>query len=157
MKILCIASGGGHVEAAMRCLEAFDGHQVVLATYAKDYMLHFKHPRISRTYRMLGWGSEAGVRLAMSQVVNIFYFLYIFLKERPSIVFSTGAELAIVPFYMFWLFGVKGRVFLDTATKPKSVSNTARLIYWACDMILVQWPELAGKIGHKTKYWGRVI
>jgi len=106
---------------------------------------------------MLGWGGKVGVRLAMSQVVNVFYFLYIFLKERPSIVFSTGAELAIAPFYMFWLLGVKGRIFLDTATKPVTVSKTARLIYPVCDVLLVQWPELVEKLGHKARYWGRVI
>lgn len=157
MKILCIASGGGHVDAAIRCLEAFEGHQVVLATYARVHMLNFKHPRISRTYRMLGWGGKVGVRLAISQVFNAFYFMYILLKERPSILFSTGAELAIAPFYMFWLLGVKGRVFLDTATKPVAVSKTARLIYPVCDVLLVQWPELVEKLGHKARYWGRVI
>jgi UDP-N-acetylglucosamine:LPS N-acetylglucosamine transferase len=120
-------------------------------------MLNFQHPRIRKTYYMVGWGSETGIRLAISQVINIFYFIYIFLKERPCILFSTGAELAIAPFYMFRLFGGKGRVFLDTATKPVTLSKTARLIYPACDVLLVQWPELAGKLGHKTKYWGRVI
>lgn len=157
MKILCIASGGGHIDAAIWCLEAFEGHQVILATYAKDYMLNYKSPRVIRAYRMLGWGSEVGIRLTISQVINAFYFLYIFIKERPSILFSTGAELAIVPFYMFRLLGGKGRIFLDTATKPVTVSKTARLIYPACDVLLVQWPELVGKLGHKTKYWGRVI
>ena len=157
MKILCIAGGGGHIGQIIWCLEAFEGHQVVLATYAKDYMLNFKHPRVSQTYRMLGWGRKAGVRLAMSQVINIFYFLYIFLKEHPSILFSTGSELAIAPFYMFWLFGGKGRIFLDTAARPVTVSKTARLIYPACDVLLVQWPELVKKLGHKARYWGRVI
>ena len=106
---------------------------------------------------MMGWGSEFGIRLIISQVINIFYFIYIFLKERPRIVFSTGAELAIAPFYMSRLFGCKSRIFLDTATKPTEVSKTARLIYAVCDVLLVQWPELTGKLGHKAKYWGRLI
>jgi UDP-N-acetylglucosamine:LPS N-acetylglucosamine transferase len=157
MKILCIAGGGGHVEAAIRCLEAFEGHQVIMSTYARVHMLNFKHPRITRTYQMIGWGGRIGIRLAISQLFNTFYFTYIFLKERPSIIFSTGAELAIIPFYMCWLFGVKKRIFLDTATKPVVISKTARLIYPACNVLLVQWPELAGKLGRKVKYWGRVI
>jgi UDP-N-acetylglucosamine:LPS N-acetylglucosamine transferase len=157
MKILCIASGGGHVEAAMRCMDAFEGHQVVMATYYRIHMLNFRNPQINRTYHMLGWGGKAGIRLALSQVLNTFYFIYIFLKERPSIIFSTGAELAILPFYMGRLFGIKGRVYLDTATKPVRASKTARLIYPACDILLVQWPELVEKLGHKAKCWGRVI
>ena len=158
MKILCIASGGGHIAQAVRCLEAFEGHQVVLATYARDYMLNFKHVRVSRTYRMLGWGGKVGIRLAISQVINIFYFVYIFLKERPTIIFSTGAELAILPFYISRLFGVKRRIFLDTASRPvTAMSKTAKIVYPTCDILLVQWPELAEKLGHKAKYWGRVI
>ncbi|MEW6170182.1 MAG: PssD/Cps14F family polysaccharide biosynthesis glycosyltransferase [Candidatus Omnitrophota bacterium] len=155
MKIGIIVSGGGHLDEAMAIIEAFKGHDIFLVTYTLDSLALYTHPEIKKVY-FVTLKKSNGIGLFYSLFINIFEFLSIFLKERPKILFSTGSEIAIIPFFVGkFLFRTK-LIFLETFTRVKNLSSTAKIIYSISDLFLVQWKDLL-KIGKRARFEGRVI
>jgi beta-1,4-N-acetylglucosaminyltransferase len=156
MNIGIIVSGGGHLDEALPLLEAFKGHRVFLVTYVQQSLLRFHHPHIERVYFVRLWGSK-GIGLYLSIFINLFEFIYILLKERPNVLFSTGSEIAIIPFFLGKTFFRTKLIFLETATRVFGPSLTARVLYAVSDVFLVQWETLVGRFGPKAQFRGRVF
>jgi len=119
-------------------------------------LLSYRHSRIRKVYYLTLKDSK-GFGLLLSLFWNIFEIIAIFAKEKPSILFSTGSEIAIVPFYLGKLFFRAKLIFLETATRVYNLSFTAKVLYPICDLFLVQWETLLKKAGRRAQLWGRVI
>lgn len=156
MNIGIIVSGGGHLDEALVLLEAFKGNRVFLVTYFQKSLLNFCYPNIKKVYFVRLFGSK-GFKLYLSLLINLFEFIYIFLKERPKILFSTGSEIAVIPFFIGKIVFRAKLIFLETVTRVFEPSNTAKIIYPISDIFLVQWEELLKKFGPKAQFKGRVI
>ena len=156
MNIGIIVSGGGHLDEALPLLGAFKDHRVFLVTYVQQSLLHFHHPDIERVYFVRLWGSK-GIGLYLSIFINLFEFIYILLKERPNVLFSTGSEIAIIPFFLSKTFFRTKLIFLETATRVLEPSLTAKVLYPISDIFLVQWKTLVGRFGPKAQFRGRVF
>lgn len=155
MKIGIVVSGGGHLDEAIAILEAFKGQDIFLVTYKLSSLALYNHPKIKHIY-FVNVKESKGIVLFFHLFINIFEFLFIFSKERPKVLFSTGSEIAIVPFFIGkFIFGVK-LIFLETFTRVKNPSFTAKIIYPITNLFLVQWESLL-KIGSKAKFFGRII
>lgn len=156
MNIGIILSGGGHLDEAVPLLEAFQGHRIFLVTYYQESLLSFRHPRIDRIYFVRLWDSK-GIGLYLSLFVNIFEFVYLLLKERPKVLFSTGSEIAITPFFLGKAFLRSKLIFLETATRVSKPSMTGRVLYPISDLFLVQWEALLKAFGPRAEFRGRVF
>jgi len=156
MKVGVVVSGGGHLDEALPLLEAFKGHRVFLVTYIQQSLLHFHHSHIERVYFVRLWGSK-GIGLYLSLFVNFFEFFYILIKERPRVIFSTGSEIAILPFFLGKTLLRSKLIFLETVTRVTEPSLTARVVYPISDLFLVQWEGLLKSFGPKAQYRGRVL
>jgi beta-1,4-N-acetylglucosaminyltransferase len=156
MKIGMVVSGGGHLDEALPLLEAFRGHRVFLVTYVQQSLLLFRHPLIEKIYFVRLWGSR-GIGLYLSLFANLFEFTYILLKERPRVLFSTGSEIAIIPFFLGKVFLKAKLIFLETATRVVEPSRTAKVLYPLADLFLVQWETLLHRFGPKAQFRGRVL
>ena len=144
LKVLVIVSGGGHFEQAVECLEAFCGCDGVLVCYRYlGELKSFNHPLVSRV-RLVSLLAFKGWVLYLSLIVNLFEFLWIFLREWPDILFSTGSEIAIGPFIL-------GKLLWRT----KNIY--ARVLYRWSDLFLVQWPHQTAMFGPKALYEGRIV
>ncbi|MBE6049615.1 MAG: polysaccharide biosynthesis protein [Clostridium sp.] len=73
--------------------------------------------------------------------VNFFKSLWIFLKERPDIVISTGA-LAVVPMCIIAKIFRKKIIFIESFAKVTSPTMTGKFIYKFADQFYIQWEEL---------------
>ncbi len=156
MKIAVFVSGGGHLDEALSVLEPLKGHDWILVTYEQKSLDRFHHPFFQKTY-FLSLFSSWGPFLYFSLFLNVFESLWIFLKERPDVLFSTGSEIAVMPFYAGkYLFGMK-TIFLETVTRFQKPSKTAKWIYPVSDLFLVQWAELLKHFGPKAKCAGRIL
>ncbi len=156
MNIGIVVSGGGHLDEALAVLESLQGHRLFLVTYYQKSLLSFSHPRISKVYFVRLWDSK-GVGLYLSLLVNLFEFVYIMIKERPKLLFSTGSEIAIAPFFLGKVFLRSKLIFLETATRVLRPSTTGRILYPISDLFLVQWETLLKAFGPKAKFRGRVF
>lgn len=154
---LCIVSGGGHLEEAVECFDAFKGADLVVVVYKhKGEMASFAHPLVRRVRLVSLWGAK-GLLLYLSLIVNLFQFFWIFLRERPDILFSTGSEIAIGPFIMGKVLWRTKNIYIETVTRIRQCTVTAYWVYRWSDLFLVQWPHQVKWFGPKARYEGRVL
>ena len=96
-------------------------------------------------------------KIPLNLIVGILKIFFIFLKERPRILFSTGAEIAIPSFYIGkFLFRTK-LIYLECSAQVYHPSLTGRWVYPITDLFLVQWESLLRQYGPKAKYVGGLI
>ncbi|GMT42299.1 MAG: capsular polysaccharide biosynthesis protein [bacterium] len=147
LKIVLASSHGGHLTEILALKDVFHGHDCFYITYkgkttgelepAYRFGLYFKNPVLFFTI----W----------------FSLIRIFLKERPDVIFSTGAELAIPVFYVAKiLFGCR-LIYLECSAQVEAPSLTGRIVYPITDLFLVQWEPLLKRYGKKARWRGGLI
>ena len=142
-----ICSPGGHFVEVLQLLEAFQGHRLFFLTYKEKATSNQKN-----TYYLTNFA-----RRPISLVAGVLKILSVFLKERPSVLFSTGAEIAIPAFYIGKFLFHTRLVYLECSAQVYRRSLTGRLVYPITDLFLVQWESLLGQYGPKAKYVGGLI
>lgn len=157
-KIGIICSSGGHLTEALSVMKAFQELDKFLIIH--DFPVHknIKLEEINRIYKLkifLGYSSLIAVFI--TNFLNIFQLIKIFWIERPYFLFSTGAEIAIIPFYLGKIIFRSKLIFLESLSRVNNLSFTGKLIYPISDLFLVQWPELLKKAGPKAIYRGKLI
>ena len=146
-KIGLICSPGGHFVEVLQLMEAFEDSSVFFLTYGEKATFNRKDTYYLRNF----------ARNPSSLIVGILRILYIFLKERPGILFSTGAEIAIPSFYIGkFLFRTK-LIYLECSAQVYTRSLTGRWVYPITDLFLVQWETLTNQYGPKAKHVGGLI
>jgi len=130
----CLAySPGGHKAeldralAGIRFLDRFD------VTFASDRP---DDPAARRTYHLVH-----PRRRPLRTLVNALQALWVVLRERPRLVISTGADVAL--FTLIWARLLGARVIFVENGGTLTPSLTGRLVYPFADLFVVQWPELA--------------
>lgn len=83
--------------------------------------------------------------------------LWIFFRERPDVLISTGAELAVPVFYLSLLFPGIRRIYVECSAQVFRPSLTGRLVIRLTDLFLVQWKPLVEKYGGRAKFVGGFI
>ena len=147
MKLLIACNPGGHITEMLFLKEAFDGHEVVFLTYENLTTVSFPY-KIYTIKRI-----DTSLFYMLKSFLNIFVIIK---KEKPKIILSTGAEIAIPVFIIGKLMGIK-MVFIESWCRINTKSGSGRLIYFLADVFLVQWPNSAKLYGKKARYEGAVI
>ena len=146
-KIGLICSPGGHLVEVLQLLEAFEGYPIFFLTYKEKATLNRKN-----TYRIMNFA-----RNPLYLITGVLKILFIFLRERPRVLFSTGAEIAIPSFYIGkFLFHTK-LVYLECSAQVFCSSLTGRCVYPITDLFLVQWEPLLKQYGPTARYVGGLI
>jgi len=146
-KIGLICSPGGHFAEVLQLLEAMEGHPIFFLTYKEKATLNRKN-----THYIMNFA-----RNPLYLITGILKILFIFLKERPTALFSTGAEIAIPSFYIGkFLFRTK-LVYLECSAQVYHSSLTGRCVYPITDLFLVQWEPLLRQYGPRARYVGGLI
>jgi len=142
-KILVIASAGGHLTQAM-CATS-ERKNIVLISNKKN----ISDKRIRKIYQI--WDTQHNIFI---HFLNIFFATFVLLRERPSVVFSTGGPIAL-PFALICKCLPVKFIYLDTLSRVVELSNTGKLIkkYGLYDEFFCQWKNIATKV--KAKYIGK--
>jgi len=146
--VLLVASSGGHLLQLLTLREAWQGLPTVWVSNDKEDArsllagenAHFLPGPYSRNIRSL----LANLRLAVRVVV----------RERPSVVLSTGADIAVPFAWVGRLVGARV-VYVESFTRIKTVSLSCRLIRPVAHRVYVQWPELLSELP-KARFVGAV-
>ena len=146
MKICLVCSHGGHLTEMLELSEAFQGHDTFFVTCKSQ-----RTARLKRSYRFANFTKD---RLSLFSFVP--RVLRILLQERPKVVVSTGAELAVPVFYLAKLLGIK-TIFVESCCRVVHPSLTGRLVYPVADVFLVQWPSLVRSYGPRARYAGSLL
>jgi UDP-N-acetylglucosamine:LPS N-acetylglucosamine transferase len=151
---------GGHLDETMMIKEAFDRHEIFFVVVKNETTKKLKD--MGKIYYI----REGPKPIASFKIINsfslfLYYFyllfpsLYVFLKERPQLVFGNGGEATLALCYYAKLFGCKV-IYLESLARVENLSGTGKLVYKISDVLLVQWKDLLKKY-KRAKYWGRVI
>ncbi len=128
----CLAySPGGHYAELMRALEGIVFLDCFHVTYRSP---RAPDPRARRTYHLCH-PRRSPLRL----LFNAFQALIVVLRERPRLVISTGADVALPILIWARLFGARV-IFIETGGTLEP-SLTGRLAYPFADLFIVQWPQ----------------
>ena len=149
MKVCLVCSHGGHMTETMQVLDAFEGHEVFFATYHSAREADVR--RIARAYFTHNIGTNP-----FRMLWAVFWALQILCRERPDVVVSLGAEIALPFFYWAKFLGIR-TIFIESWCRVEDLSRTGKLVYPVADVFLVQWPQLLAACGAKAQYHGAVI
>jgi beta-1,4-N-acetylglucosaminyltransferase len=133
--VLLVASSGGHLLQLLTLREAWRDLPTIWVSNDKEDArsllasedAHFLPGPYSRNIRSL----LANLRLALRLVI----------RERPSIVLTTGADIAVPFAWIGRLFGARV-VYVESFTRIETVSLSCKLIKPVANRLYVQWPEL---------------
>ena len=139
MKVLAVASGGGHWTELMRLRPAFEGANVTYVTvqryYADDVAGHrfFVIPDATRWDR---------VKL----VLLVLRLVWILLRVRPDAVVTTGSAPGFLALRFGRLFRAR-TVWIDSFANTEEMSLSGKLAGRYADLWLTQWAHLANEDG----------
>jgi UDP-N-acetylglucosamine:LPS N-acetylglucosamine transferase len=138
-KLIAVASGGGHWIQLLRIAPAFGHLEVIFVTVDE----HYRSQVVSGRFYVINDANRSN-KLGLLQLS--LRLLWIFLKERPHVVVSTGAA----PGYLALRIGRAMRaktIWLDSIANVEQLSLSGRMIGRYADLWLTQWPHLAGPEG----------
>jgi len=130
LKICLICSVGGHFKQLLKIVSAVEGYEHFYVLFYKPVIDSFL--REEKVY--LVTSPERNPFLFM---INIFQSLRVFFKEKPDVVVSTGAGVAIAMCYIAKLFGKKV-VYIEDWCIVDHPSVTGRAVYPVADLFIVQ-------------------
>ncbi len=81
---------------------------------------------------------------------------HIMREEKPDLIFSSGAQIAIPFFWLSPFFRVR-TIFLEVITRVREPTLTGRAVYPFADLFLVQHEEMLPRYGKRAKYAGCVL
>ncbi|MDR2018244.1 MAG: hypothetical protein LBQ00_05150 [Syntrophobacterales bacterium] len=157
MNIYIVSSPGGHLNETLSMIEAFKDCDVYLITLGFPNMKGFSLDCVKKICRLkLFFDYSVKFGLPITLLVGMFSMLRMYIAHRPHMIFSAGSEIALPAFVLGkYLFGAKV-VYLESFTRIKTLSLTAKIVYHFADLFLVQWEELAA-MHEKAQYQGRII
>jgi anti-anti-sigma factor len=151
-RLMLVCSSGGHYKL-MQELESF------WSNCANTCWVTFRTPTtmVELQDNRVYWAYSPTNRNLPNLIRNFFLSFQVLLKEKPEIVISTGAGVA-VPFLIVAKYLCHSRtVFIEAKTRVKNLSLSARLLKLchAVDELLVQSKQLADRYP-KAKYVGNL-
>ena len=137
-KICLISSSGGHFEQLLMLRKLSDNYNIFIVTEKtkynkKDKKINHYIPQVNRKE----------ILFIFKMFINFIKSLYIFFKEKPDVIISTGA-LATIPMLYIGHFFKKKVIFIESFAKITSPTMTGKLVYkrkWA-NQFYVQWESM---------------
>lgn len=127
-------------------LGVFEGHDTFYVCYDADTTR-----RLERAYLIPNMA-----RNPVEFLKNLGRAFIIFRKERPDLVVSTGAEIAIPVILVSKLFRIPS-IYVECGAQVTTPSFTGRIMYWLATRFYVQWPELREVYGPRARFEGSLI
>ncbi|MEB3192725.1 MAG: PssD/Cps14F family polysaccharide biosynthesis glycosyltransferase [Snowella sp.] len=138
MKILLVCSSGGHFKALEQIHDFWLGHDRSWVTFKTSTTS--KELEEEKVY----WAFSPTNRNLPNLLRNLGLAWKIVHQERPDLILTTGAGVA-VPFIIVGKLMGSQTVFVESITRIKQLSLSARLVLPFLDILYVQWPQLKAR------------
>lgn len=152
IRVMFICNEGGHYDQIMALRELFPYYNSVLVTDSPkvDSLAGIE---VYKARRLTG---KNFFRKRVARIFTLGEAIKIYRRFRPDIMISTGANLAILLFFIGRLHGCK-LIYIESRARVYSRSLTGKIIAGICDKIYVQWKELLPLYKGKAEYFGTLI
>ncbi len=134
MKLAMICSSGGHLLLLHLLKDFWSRYDRFWVTFKKEDAVSLLEKE--RTY----WAFFPTNRNLFNLVRNTLVAFKVLFKEKPDIIISSGAGVAIPFFYLGKLLRKK-LVFIEAYERVENPSLTGRLVYPLTDVFIVHWEE----------------
>lgn len=151
-KVLFISSIGGHLTQLLQLSPLFEEYAYHIVTEKSEITLKMKET-YDISYLVYG-ARNYPFRYIFKFSYNILKSFFIFLKQRPDVVITTGAHTSVPMCYIAKFFGKKV-VFIESFAKSQSQTISGRLVYPIADLFIVQWETML-KFYPKAVYGGAI-
>lgn len=149
MKIVLVCSSGGHFLQLYSLKDFWEDIEHFWVTF------DMQDTRVLLNKEKVFYAFSPTNRNIKNLIKNIFLGIEILRQEKPQIVISTGAGVAVPFIYIAKILGIK-TIYIESITRVNQLSLSGKLVYPVVDNLLVQWPELT-KSYKKSKFVGQVI
>ena len=86
---------------------------------------------------------------------NTFVAVKVLIREKPDIIISSGAAVAVPFFYLGKIFGAK-TIYIEVFDRIDKPTLTGKLVYPVTDKFIVQWEEMK-KVYKKAENFGSIF
>lgn len=134
MKVCLVGSSGGHLTHLYMLKQFWKNKDRFWVTFDKEdarSMLEGEkmYPCYFPTNRNI-----------INLIRNTFVAIKVLHKERPDVIISSGAAVAVPFFYLGKLFGAK-LIYIEVFDRIDKPTLTGKLVYPIVDKFIVQWEE----------------
>lgn len=135
MKVCLVGSSGGHLTHLYLLKRFWHNEERFWVTFDKaDARSLLKNERVYSCHYPTN-------RNLKNLVKNTFLAIKVLKKEKPDIIISSGAAVAVPFFYLGKLFGSK-TVYIEVFDRIDQATLTGKLVYPITDKFIVQWEEM---------------
>ena len=137
-KICLISSSGGHYEQLLMLRKLSENNDIFIVTEKTKYNKNDK-----KINYFLTQVNRKEILFIPKMIIIALKSLYIFLKEKPDVVISTGV-LATIPMLYIGHFFKKRVIYIESFAKINSSTRTGKLIYkkHIANQFYVQWKKM---------------
>ena len=135
MKIALVGSSGGHLTHLYLLKKFWENEDRFWVTFDKtDAKSILKEEKFYPCY----YPTNRNVKNTIKNTILAFKILR---KEKPDLIISSGAAVAVPFFWIGKLFGAK-TVYIEIFDRIDKPTLTGKLVYPVTDKFIVQWEEL---------------
>jgi UDP-N-acetylglucosamine:LPS N-acetylglucosamine transferase len=134
MKLCLVSSSGGHLLQLYVLEEWWSKYERFWVTFKKEDAVSLLQRE--RVY----WAYFPTNRNIKNLIRNTYLALKILFKEKPDIIVSTGAGVAVPFFYVGKLMKAK-LIYIEVFDRIDSPTLTGKLVYPITNIFLLQWEE----------------
>jgi beta-1,4-N-acetylglucosaminyltransferase len=133
-KLCLVCSSGGHFMRLYQLKEWWQSYDRFWISFKKlDAVSLLKDEKVY-------WANYPTNRNLKNLIWNAFLAIKILRKERPKIIASSGAGIAVPFFYIGRFFGCK-LIYIESYARVNSPTITGKLVYPITDAFILQWDE----------------
>ena len=149
IKICLVGSSGGHLTHLYQLKKFWENKNRFWVTFDKeDARSILENEKVYNCYYPTNRNLKNLIR-------NTFVALKVLKKERPDIIISSGAAIAVPFFYLGKIFGAK-TVYIEVFDRIDKPTLTGKLVYPVTDKFIIQWEEMK-KVYKKAENFGSIF
>ena len=146
VKLLAVASGGGHWVQLRRLQPAFDGASVTWISTQPDYQ-----KEVGSNFHSV---QDASLWSKWSLLIMFVQVAWLMLKIRPDVVVTTGAAPGFAAIVFGRVIGAR-TVWVDSIANSETLSTSGKRVKRWAHVWLTQWEHLSTADG--PEFWGAVL
>lgn len=132
-RLCLVSSSGGHWEQLVKLQPLIDKYDGFYVTERTRYKTKAKYHLIQTDKKDM-W-------MPVKMLVNAIKAFYIWIKQRPDYVITTGTMVAY-PFYLLSIIFRKKFVFIESFNFAYETTVAARVMQKHADLMIVQWESM---------------
>mgnify|MGYP004533595991 CR=1 FL=1 len=135
MKICLVGSSGGHLTHLYMLKDFWKNNERFWVTFDKlDSRSILKNEKKYYCY----YPTNRNIK---NLIKNTFLAFRVLRKEKPDLIISSGAAVAVPFFYLGKLFGAK-TIYIEVYDRVDKSTLTGKLVYPVADKFIVQWESM---------------